>query len=514
MEDEGSDLHFGTELITTLSHKFDRTALPTISKRVLNDLASVNLKMAKKNVDKKPVGNLVGTNESELQESLRQLCDSVDTHTTPGNAVEFMPPREFSDKIVAFSNSGKADMTSSVRRMVFEVKSTNCEDALLLQMLERFTSLDMSHLLKNTLVFGATPNEAFVFIGTRNIPTSRQAANTKSLYLFRTTHDKIIQYWWRASQCKWDSFLTVDAPFVLHALQQMNLDPWLCRVHLCGWSQCRVYDITLPRNVTWSSNTATADNDNRKHCVGVVVNTVSFAVKVIGGTEAFNQEWAALQAVKPSFLLGTVAFCNGSSAAVRDAADSFPKVQFTEAMGSIQTKRAKMLSSSPVRGWWNTEPPVPSTGGVVVMKFGEHVSESEALVHRLQIFDNCYDCLDAMHEKEFCHTDVRLANVLRFGESFALVDFGEAVPVGTDVNIAKFSEGRKRLVTTGSVDSLRWQCKHDVAMLARACLDMSAPEEVPTSVGKRNRSWPLDHAGDEHRVQRRRTDSVECMDPS
>ena len=79
-------------------------------------------------------------------------------------------------------------MTSSVRRMEFEVKSAGNEDALLLQMLERFTSLDVSHLLKNTLVFGATPAEAFVFIGTRSIPASRPDSNIKSLYLFRTTH--------------------------------------------------------------------------------------------------------------------------------------------------------------------------------------------------------------------------------------------------------------------------------------------------------------------------------------
>ena len=470
-KDNDSKLHFGKDLVAAIKKNFDRTRLPIIEEADFDELACINLEKTAehKKKRKKHIGSLKGSDEQALQDKLQDLCYSVDTHTSLGDAVEFMPPRNFSDDVVAFTNTGKADSTSTVRRMVFEVKSKGCEDDLLLQMLERFTALDMSHLLKNVLVFGATPTEAYVFIGTRSIPESRQEDNVKSLYLFRTTNDLILQYWWRASQCTPLSFLTEDAPFVLHALMQMKIDPWLCRVRLCGWSQSRVYDITLPKRVKWS----TGKFDGHKHCIGAVVDAVTFALKVISDNKAFQKEETALQAIRPSFLLGTLSFCD--AALIHTVPN---KIDIKKRMKSMHTARVNnLLASADENGWWRNIPTCPSTGGVVVMKYGKPlIPDSFSYDMQLQMFNDCFQCLMEMHNKKFCHTDVRLANILQFGDKFGLVDFGEAVRRGSTVNIGDFSEGRRKLVTTSSsLEPLKWKYQHDIAMLARACLDDAHP---------------------------------------
>lgn len=496
VEDEDTELHFGKNLVSYPITAFDRSNLPVIKVDDLVELANVQaisdkaFRKAMKSMPAHAVAGLVGKDETELQESLKKsLICAVDTHTSIGTAVEFMPPRKFAHHVVAFSNTGKADYTSSVRRMVFEVKSSNCEYALLLQMLDRLAAtMDTSHLLKNVLVFGATPSEAFVFVGRRKIPASRQAFNVKSLHIFRTTHDKVMELWWRASyQCTPASFLTEDAPYVLHALQRMHLDPWLCRVHLCGWSQSRVYDITLPSKLKWPKG---QNFSAHKHCVGVVANAVTFALKVVGSDESFEKEAKALNAIKPSFLLGHISFCDSS---VPDVLD--PDV-CTKAMRAIQTERSELLGKDDSAGWWRQLPKVPSSGGVVIMKFGTLVVAPDTSSHetRCQMFDNCLESLKEMHGHKYCHTDVRLANILRFDNKYALVDFGEAVRRGSYVRVSDFSEGRRKLLAAGcssGVAVLKWGYVHDVEMLTRTCF--GAPTTTNTSSirsllpGKRHR---------------------------
>lgn len=487
VEDGDSDLHFGTQLISRPIEKFQHAELPLIELVNLHNLADVPTTLSKKATKKMPTVTLVGKNETELQESLRNgLHSAVDTHASIGTAVEFMPPREFANQVVAFSNTGKADYSSTVRRMVFEVKSDKFEDALLLQMLERLTtSMDTSHLLKNVLVFGATPLNAFVFVGRRVIPTSRQAPNVKSLHLFRTTHAKILELWWRASyQCTPDSFLTGDASYVLHALQRMCLDPWLCRVRLCDWSQSRVYGVTLPSKVKWPKGEDIERPDEHRdirhrHCIGVVAdNAATFVLKVVSDNAAFEKEAEALEAVKPSFLLGTIPF--SSTAEGREICDSIVLNnldKFTDGMQRIQAKRLEQLDGEASPGWWRQLPNAPSTGGVVVMKFGElaAVPDTDGACHiRYKIFEDCLDSLRKMHDHKFCHTDVRLANILRFDDKFALVDFGEAVKEGSCVDVSNFSEDRGNLLAAGcgrgGARVLNWTYIHDYEMLARTCL--------------------------------------------
>jgi hypothetical protein len=87
---------------------------------------------------------------------------------------------------------------------------------------------------------------AYIIICSRDIPMSSHQSNMKCLRLFKTTHDKILKLWWLASQCVPESFLTVDAPFVLNSIIEDGMHPWNCGRSLCGWSQHRVYAISLP----------------------------------------------------------------------------------------------------------------------------------------------------------------------------------------------------------------------------------------------------------------------------
>ncbi len=79
--------------------------------------------------------------------------------------------------------------------------------------------------------------------------------------------------------------------------------------------------------------------------------------------------------------------------------------------------------------------------------------------------------LDRIHSAGYCHTDIRLPNILRFGDNFELIDYGDAVKHGEEVDTYKFSTRRKQLVTVKSRKVI-WQRSHDIEMLARTVLNV------------------------------------------
>jgi hypothetical protein len=90
--------------------------------------------------------------------------DALDnTHGGWGKTIWFLPARYFISNKVAYTLTAKGDMTSRKRCMVFEVKSSDNEDALSLQMLDRLACMEVSHVLKNALVFGATPDGCCIY---------------------------------------------------------------------------------------------------------------------------------------------------------------------------------------------------------------------------------------------------------------------------------------------------------------------------------------------------------------
>ena len=72
-----------------------------------------------------------------------------------------------------------------------------------------------------------------------------------------------------------------------------------------------------------------------------------------------------------------------------------------------------------------------------------------------KVYRDCFNDLVYIHEKDYIHTDIRMANVVKFGDKFSLVDFGLAVRAGSLVNLATRSEFVRRYL----VSPEKAQCK-------------------------------------------------------
>ena len=468
----------------TIIDSFSFKNLPNIKESDMIRLAGAKKFTPKAKTEAKNL-QLSGTNEIKLQEclgrSLEQL-KAIDTHTSIGNAVEFMLPRDFGGKVV-YSNTCKADLTSSVRRMVYEVKSPGQENSLVVQMLERLvTSLDISHVLRNSIVFGATPSNGFIFIGTRDVPVNRGDANKVSLHLFKVSLEDSLYMWQLASNIENASaYLTSDAPLVLRSLSRLEVDSWLCRIHLLDWSQHRVYDITLPEKVQWPESLedlSEEDNAAKKSCIAVECQCPHFAMKVIRDDEAFKRELRVLTTIEPGYFISGVSG-NGEVTGPLEISDQTKK---------LLAKRRKTLNSSKEKdkGWWSLKKISTlshSPGGVLIMRVGENVPHPLDHVSRCTVFTDCIEALQSLHEKGYCHTDLRLPNLLKFDEKYEPVDFGDAVKTGTAVCIEDFSEGRRKLLTaaaaghTSARNSIEWNVGHDIEMLARAVFGAPVTED-------------------------------------
>ena len=56
------------------------------------------------------------------------------------------------------------------------------------------------------------------------------------------------------------------------------------------------------------------------------------------------------------------------------------------------------------------------------MKRGEPIPSHYSYT---DIYLNCRESLKRLHVQGYCHTDIRLPNILKFGDKLELIDFGE-----------------------------------------------------------------------------------------
>jgi hypothetical protein len=425
---------------------------------------------------------LNGRNEKELQTFLTTNCTSlnaVDTHSSAKNVMEFMFPRKFGGEVV-YTNTGKSDLTSSVRKMLIEVKSSSKENALIVQMLERLcTSMDISHVLRNSIVFGATPQNGFVFIATRQIPVERSDTNQVSLYMFRVELSDLLYMWQLASNID-DStaYLTTDAPLLLHSLDKLGYVAWLCRVRLLDWSQHRVYAITLPEKIQWPDSQAVSSNESLAEAntdtkggrlvVGVRGDSPHFAVKIVCIDEEFQRELGVLDAVKPSYFISGISWVGKGKGKV--SRNKGARVHAPESTAEVFKQHAG--GRNKIKSWWSLKQTTrPLLGGALVMHVGENIPEPLDDTLRRVVFHDCIISLRPFHEAGYLHTDLRLPNLLKFQGKYQPVDFGDAVKTGALVNVDDFSQGRKQLLAAANNSTqrcIKWNIGHDIEMLSRA----------------------------------------------
>jgi hypothetical protein len=463
--DDSIKLHWGTTLQENSLDRFSYN-FPNIDCEEFSQLLGVRY------VKKKSKGlQISGKNEAGLQSwisSHLNALDALDTHSSIQDAIEFLPPREFSNSSVLYTNTGIADLTSLFRRQILEVKSHGNEDSLMMQMLDRVkSSLDMSYMLLNAVAFGATPTLRFIVIGTRHLPEHRSDSTYLSLHLFKVDNTDFIPLWQLAKGCDPMTYLTPDAPLIYHGLRAMGCDPWLCRIHLSDRSQSAVYDITLPVKHNWPRSVdRRPDEEAVSTCTAVKCGNPSFAMKIIHDSTAFEREASALSHVKPDYFKCGVSSSN----------QMFPghrKMTFDKDMKTLFTIRANAIRNR--SGWWTRVPP-PRGGGCLFMQFGEALSSSHELdvSTRITIFNDVMESLSRLHARDYYHTDIRLPNILKCEDRYTLIDFGEVIQKGDRVCLDTFSEDRRNLVSVvpGGVSMVLWDRAHEVEMLTRCVFDI------------------------------------------
>jgi hypothetical protein len=346
--------------------------------------------------------------------------------------------------------------------MILEVKDKKLESELCCQIIQRTTaSMHMSYLLKNSISFGATPNNGYVCIGIREIPKERKEYCNLHVHLFSVKVEEIGRYWellTRETILQPDCFLTEDAPQVLGFLRNAGIDAWLCRVHLLAWSMNRVYDVSLPRHIDFPSNNFESGNAKAKtKTVGVAISKSDFCLKVINDTPSFENEIKALHAVEPKFFIPDLSIYLNNKGIL----------DFKE----IQENR---MAQSTVDSWWNSKALTLKSdssggGGTIALVLGQMPTDND-MRDKKKIFHDCMESLREMHASGYCHTDIRLPNIVCFDGKFCLVDFGEAVVTGTAIDLRGRNHPELLPQDAVGVSDFAWKDKHDVEQLAWAVI--------------------------------------------
>lgn len=240
--------------------------------------------------------------------------------------------------------------------------------------------------------------------------------------LFHSVWHGLVNKSVREVQHDWCPFwLTRDAPMVLRILSEMHLPHALCRIKLVGCSSNAVYGITL------------MDNNNI-----IQKRVVHFCIKVIGDEnwcpqKGFSEEDLTEQEVR---LSGTIA-----TAAHNEKRPCYLWAGFTASSEKIEwwirtpadiDEAARMLTAIKIKGrdcaWWKLVPTRDTrSSGALIMQAG-HYNHKITFAELPKLMLEVSECLSFYHRQGILHRDIRLPNVVKFGESFQLIDFGLAVP--------------------------------------------------------------------------------------
>jgi serine/threonine protein kinase len=101
-----------------------------------------------------------------------------------------------------------------------------------------------------------------------------------------------------------------------------------------------------------------------------------------------------------------------------------------EGVETDSKKRKKPSNDMPTPlPWWNRTLNDQFSGGVIFMNPGKQAC-SDFLpadqIDKVQLVRECVESLKRMHAKGYCHCDVRVPNICKFGDEFEMIDFGFA----------------------------------------------------------------------------------------
>jgi hypothetical protein len=451
-----------------------------------------------------------------LQEN-SELLEGIDTSSVTGSSAGavttglYFKPRCIGHTNHVYTLAAKVDFCSKHGPLFMELKNSGesegsdmtnpCYDVLQ-QALWRLYILRCSNaLVKMAVVLASTGRSAWRISFIRDLDRFQKNDGNnpfECVTIARIEHADIWQNWNGYSnlfKIDPDSYLTADAVHLTKALACIG-DPFSCISRLVACSNHRVYGVSIPRMFS--------ENRNGKivSIIGATVEKYDVCIKVIGD-ERFAQEAVATLAVGTAYhekhpfsryyVLGVVPSCAVSLEGFQqldiNPAPAEPPAEtpaldrkestFIEAGSEFKANvlsalippavlQRRNLSTRRLLPWMDRvcSPERWAQGGSIVMMPGEPVELDES---NIMTWMKCvHRDLEVIHSAKYCHCDIRPSNVLKFGDTYHLIDFDLAVPTGEYIEFSKgarFDYRPASLIHVSCGVEVSWDEKHDYGMV-------------------------------------------------
>jgi hypothetical protein len=271
------------------------------------------------------------------------------------------------------------------------------------------------------VAFGYCVGKAFICIGERNVESDPNPNHIKMTLFSLADADSVDLYWHALSKLPITRFLSRDAIPIWQALDALDVNPFYCRIELLGRSINRVYGVYFPflgpRGVPTFVTRPRPDPWK--------------VIKVVDGDANYDFEKAALEAIRPAWYSGHFS----------QIAQRLP-----------QKPDQSVVQTSPKQAvWWQKLPYDEFSGGLIFMEPGKQICSTALPDNQLNwehVMLDCWHSLQRIHERGYCHCDVRIPNICKFGDNYELVDYGFARKFGQSTSGGPQTEGLKILVST------------------------------------------------------------------
>ena len=245
---------------------------------------------------------------------------------------------------------------------------------------------------------------------------------------------------------KYDSFIMPDGAALMYAMQGMGWDPWRRRSRWLKHSMSNVYAV-YPLNKGKGVN-------KFEHVIKVIINS-DYSEAVV-----WENLLPSLKAAygNPFFAI------RGWKSNKQVYSDGDVEVNYDDVKGNNDDKSY----------YWHTSKyktvieNISKDCEMLVMHRGEHVEEGN-----VDVFEDVRKCLVAIHNNGWMHMDVRLPNVLKFGDTYQLIDFGFTQKIEKDkVTETTLSSGRLEVAKNAGIvlqdhnedDLVPWSPDKDIWM--------------------------------------------------
>jgi hypothetical protein len=458
---------------------------------------------------------LESTGQQALQEN-SELLEGIDTSSVTGSSAGavttglYFKPRCIGHTNHVYTLAAKVDFCSKHGPLFMELKNSGesegsdmtnpCYDVLQQALWRLYVLRSSNALVKMAVVLASTGRSAWRISFIRDLDRFQKndGNSFECVTIARIEHADIWQNWNGYSnlfKIDPDSYLTADAVHLTKALACIG-DPFSCISQLVACSNHRVYGISIPRMFS--------ENRNGKivSIIGATVEKYDVCIKVIGD-ERFAHEAVATLAVGTAYhemhpfsryyVLGVVSSyadplecfeqLDINPAPVEPPAKS-PALDrkestFIEAGSEFKANvisalippavlQRRNLSTRRLLPWMDRvcSPERWAQGGSIVMMPGEPVELDES---NIMTWMKCvHRDLEVIHSAKYCHCDIRPSNVLKFGDTFHLIDFDLSVPIGGTVVFSKGGQFDYRPTSFLSVscgEEVTWDEKHDYTMV-------------------------------------------------